>query len=62
MKVGFGFSSEKSECAWCGRLTSTYIEYKEKAIEVRVWAHEECARNLKQSAEIALAIIREDIK
>ena len=61
MKVGFGYSSEQNKCAWCGKLTSCYIEYKEKSIEVRIWAHEEHIKDLKSNAEIALAIMKKDI-
>ena len=62
MKVGFGYSSEQNKCAWCGKLTSCYVEYKEKSIEVRIWAHEEHVKDLKSNAEIALAIMKKDIK
>lgn len=62
MKVGFGYSSEQHKCAWCGKQTTSYIEYSEKSIDMRIWAHEEHVKNLKSEAEIALTIMKKGIK
>ena len=48
MKVGFGISSEKEKCAFCGKTTNDYMEYTEKGINVRYWCHYECRKNLAE--------------
>lgn len=59
MKIGFGCSSEKEKCAFCGKTTNDYMEYSENGIYVKYWCHCECRKNLTDRLKPIMVLLKQ---
>ncbi len=62
MKTGFGCSTERNKCTFCGKNTSQYMDYSEKGIDVRFWCHYECRKNLSEKIKPLIKLLYQATK
>lgn len=63
IKTYNSFSSEKSKCVVCGKVSNDYIKYNNNGIEISISKHIECHINefILDDIKVAIQIIKNKI-
>lgn len=44
-----GYGSSKTKCVYCGKLTTDYLVFQQGSINIEVYAHWECRKEIDLS-------------
>ena len=62
MRKYTGCTSEHQKCAFCNKVTTDYMTYEVNGIEIRIYAHYACRKDLSDTAKICFALLKKEIK
>ena len=62
MQAWNGSSTATKNCAFCGKVTSDYIKYEVKGIEIQINAHIDCKKDLAEHAKECFRTLKKEIR